>query len=239
MARKFAVWGCPGSGKTTFAVNLASALAYRNCMVGLISSNLQYGDIQVFFGQIIFEDKGTFPALMDTVGNIKEKFWKAGLPGTDNLFLLAVSNGYDGILADNTTGEMVRQLFISCEMAFDYLVIDCDTDINNGISSIGLTVADKVLTLYKPSISANLWHNSCGKFRDYLGIDVKNIHILNRLNACHPGLLDRTGINIKYDLPRVKLAPACENEGKPLYLVNSGECKAYAKAIDKLCSAIC
>ena len=239
MARKFAVWGSAGSGKTTFAVSFATALAYRNCMVGLVSSNLQHGDIQVFFGQTIFEDKGTFPALMETEVNVREKFWKAGLPGNDNLFILAVANGYDGLLADNVTGDMVKALYESCDIIFDYLVIDCCTDINNGISSIGLTVADKVLTLHKPSIAANLWHASCGMLRGYLGIDVKNLDILCRLNDCHPSMLDVTGISFKHALPRVKLAPACENEGKPLYIVDTGECKAYAKAVDKLCSKIC
>ena len=239
MARKFAVWGCGGSGKTTFAASLAAALAYRNYIVGLVSANLQHGDIQVFFGQTIYEDKGTFMALMDKGAEIKEKFWKAGLPGTDNLFLLSVPNGYDGILADNVTGGMVKQLYESCEMAFDYLVIDCCTDINNGISSIGLTVSDKVFTLYKPSVAANLWHASCGKFRDYLGIDVKTVPILNRSNSCHPSLLDRARVSFKYALPRVGIAEACENDGKPLYIVNSRECKAYARVVDKLCTAIC
>jgi MinD-like ATPase involved in chromosome partitioning or flagellar assembly len=60
-----AVWGKDNSGKTTFAVNMACALANRDRLVGLISSNLIYGDLQVFFGQSVPPEKGLFRALND------------------------------------------------------------------------------------------------------------------------------------------------------------------------------
>jgi MinD-like ATPase involved in chromosome partitioning or flagellar assembly len=51
------IWGGKHSGKTTFAVNLACALAKRNSLVGLISSNLTYGELQIFFGQEVPPEK--------------------------------------------------------------------------------------------------------------------------------------------------------------------------------------
>ena len=56
----YAVWGGKNSGKTTFAVNLACTLSKRDVLVGLISTNLIYGDLQVFFGQSVPEVKGLF-----------------------------------------------------------------------------------------------------------------------------------------------------------------------------------
>ncbi len=46
-AKVIAVWGANGSGKTTTAVNLAFSLSRRNFTVGLISSNIYYGEMQM------------------------------------------------------------------------------------------------------------------------------------------------------------------------------------------------
>ena len=50
------VWGNGNSGKTTFAVNLACALANRNCLVGLISSMLPYGTLELLSGRDWLQD---------------------------------------------------------------------------------------------------------------------------------------------------------------------------------------
>ena len=73
------IWGRAGSGKTTFAVNLALALAERKFIVGVVSSNLLYGNLQVFFNQSIREDKGVFQALDNCLDGVNEHFWKCGI----------------------------------------------------------------------------------------------------------------------------------------------------------------
>lgn len=68
----YTIWGGKHSGKTTFAVSLACALSKRDKLVGLISSNLTYGELQTFFGQSVPEEKGIFEALREkapTSGN--------------------------------------------------------------------------------------------------------------------------------------------------------------------------
>jgi len=47
------VWGDSGSGKSTFAASLACALARRDYLIGIISSNLTYGNLQIFYGQSV------------------------------------------------------------------------------------------------------------------------------------------------------------------------------------------
>lgn len=88
----YAVWGGKNSGKTTFAVNLACTLSKRDVLVGLISTNLIYGDLQVFFGQSVPEVKGLFQALNDDNPNIGEKFME--YEQSKNLFFLSLpTNG--------------------------------------------------------------------------------------------------------------------------------------------------
>ena len=90
----YAVWGGNNSGKTTFAVNLACALSKRDVLVGLISTNLIYGDLQVFFGQSVLEEKGLFQALNDDNPNIGEKFME--YEQSKNLFFLSLPTHYTG-----------------------------------------------------------------------------------------------------------------------------------------------
>jgi len=56
-AKILTIWGRNGSGKTTFAVNLALSLAARNYMIGIISSKIYYGEMQSMFGQRVEVDQ--------------------------------------------------------------------------------------------------------------------------------------------------------------------------------------
>ena len=59
-AKIISVWGANGSGKTTTTVNLAYSLAQRNFTVGVLSSNIYYGEIQTIFGCNIPDDSGIY-----------------------------------------------------------------------------------------------------------------------------------------------------------------------------------
>ena len=69
-AKVIAVWGANGSSKTTTAVNLAFSLSQRNFTVGLISSNIYYGEMQMLCGCNVPDDRGIYHALMG--GETKE-----------------------------------------------------------------------------------------------------------------------------------------------------------------------
>jgi MinD-like ATPase involved in chromosome partitioning or flagellar assembly len=92
MSEIIAVWGGKHSGKTTFAVNLACALSKRDVLVGLISSNLIFGELQTFFGQEVPPAKGLFEALNAETPNIGENF--TAYTESKNLFFLSAPTQY-------------------------------------------------------------------------------------------------------------------------------------------------
>ena len=139
-AKIITVWGANGSGKTTVAVNLASAIAERNLMVGVISSKLYYGEIQGFFGKRVEADKGLYRAISNG-SKTRNMFVETNNP---NLYFLSVQNGFDGMLLTATTGDSIQELLKDASIRFDYIIIDGDEELNNPISSVGLTMSDTV-----------------------------------------------------------------------------------------------
>jgi MinD-like ATPase involved in chromosome partitioning or flagellar assembly len=238
ICKKIAVWGRAGCGKSTLAVNLALALASRNAMTGLISSNLLYADIQAFFGQKIYDDKGLFNAMKERAGkSVKEMFWKCGL--SENLFILGVPNLYSGLEADAVTLPMAEKLFDGCGIHFDYLIIDCKEDITNPVSTVGLTRAEDILTVYRPSVISGLWHTAMSQFCEQLNLTSRMIPVLNADQNDCGNFASNLKISFTYELPYTKSAAASENQGKPLYLLDNGPAKRYAKAVDKIADYIC
>ena len=234
-----AIWGNNGSGKTTFAVNLACALANRSCLVGLISSNLVYGDLQIFFGQSVPAEKGLFHGLNDDNPNIGEKF--SEVEESKNLFFLSVPNHYTGLLCDGISLQGVERMISAASLVFDVLVVDGSGDVNNPVSSTGLWLAERIYTLHKPSIAAQMWHIGMGDFVKELHIAGKQVHLLGESNGefdgkAFKGLME---LSFSYNLPFVKRAGELENAGTPICFFRDRACRQYSKVLERIAGEIC
>lgn len=233
------VWGKDNSGKTTFAVNLACALAKRDHLVGLISSNLIYGDLQVYFGQSIPPEKGLFRALHEDNPNVGEKFMEAG--ESKNLFFLSVPNHYTGLLCDNVSLQSVERLITASSLLFDILLIDGSGDLTNPISGTGLWLAEKVYTLYRPSASAPMWHKGVEDFVQELHIADKQINVMQTPNGEFDDKTFKSLIELSfiYELPFVKQAGELENAGTPVFFYEDRGCRQYSKVLEKISDELC
>jgi len=239
MSKIIAVWGGNNSGKTTFAVNLACALSVRNQLVGLVSSNLTYGELQIFFGQSVSPAKGLFQALIEDNPNIGEKFTTYG--ESKNLFFLSVPTRYTGLLCDAVTIEQVEQMINAASIAFDILIVDGAPEVNNPVSGVGLWLADRIFTLHRPSIAAQMWHRGVADFVRELHIGEKQSHILQTPNGefddkTYQGL---TSLSFTYELPYTKRAGELENAGIPLYFFHDRICRRYGKVLEEIAKEIC
>lgn len=234
-----AVWGKDNSGKTTFAVNLASALSNRNYLVGLISSNLIYGDLQVFFGQSIPPEKGLFQGLNDDNPNIGEKF--SEYEESKNLFFLSVPNNYTGLLCDNVSLQSAERLVTAASLVFDILIIDGTENVTNPVAGVGLWMAEKIYTLYKPSIAASMWHKSIEDFARELHIGDKQVNVMCAPNGdfCDKTFKNLIELSFKYELPFVKQASELENAGIPIYFSKDRSCSRYSRVLVQISDDIC
>ena len=229
-----AVWGGKHSGKSTFAINLGCALSKRNVLVGLISSNLTYGELQTFFGQTVPTKKGLFEALGAENPNIGEMFTACG--DSKNLFFLSAPTRYAGLLCDTVTLEAAERLLNAASLAFDVLIVDGSVEVNNPVSGVGLWLADTVFTLHRPSIAAQMWHTGVSDFVRELHLGEKQTHILLSPN----GEFDEksyhymTGLTFAYELPHIRRAAELENAGTPLYFFRDRSCKRYGKVLEQI-----
>ena len=233
------VWGNGNSGKTTFAVNLACALANRNCLVGLISSNLVHGDLQIFFGQSVPSEKGLFRGLNDDNPNIGEKFVE--YEASKNLFFLSIPNHYTGLICDGISIQSVERLMTAASLVFDILIVDGAGDINNPVSSTSLWLAERIYTLYKPSVSAKMWHKAVEDFVTELHIAGKQVNLLRESNGefddkAFKGLME---LSFPYELPFVKRAGELENAGTPINFFNDRACRQYSKVLERIANEVC
>lgn len=233
------VWGGGNSGKSTFSVNLSCALSTRDLLVGLVSSNLTYGDLQSFFGRNVPPEKGLFQALNEDNPNIGEIF--AEYAESKNLFFLSVPTHYSGLLCDTVTLQSVERLINSASLVFDFLVIDGSAELTNPVSGVGLWLAEKIYTLHKPSIAAQMWQKGVSDFVRELQIGEKQIHILQAPNGDFDDETYRsmTGLSFPHELPYVKRAGELENAGRPIYFFRDRTCRRYAKVLERIATGIC
>ena len=233
------IWGRDNSGKTTFAVNLACALSNRDRLVGLISSNMTYGNLQLFFGQSVPPEKGLFHALNEDNPNIGEKF--SEYEESKNLFFLDVPNHYTGLLCDGVSLQSVERLMTAASLAFDILIIDGSEDVKNPISGVGLWMAERIYTLYKPSIAAQMWHRGVEDFVRELHIADKQINIMCAANGefCDKTFKNLIELSFEHELPFVKQAGELENAGTPVYFFKDRKCRLYSKVMEQISDEIC
>lgn len=237
--RIIAVWGSNSSGKSTFAVNLACAISSRDRLVGLISSNLVYGNLQVYFGQSVPLEKGLFHAINEDNPNIGEKFTE--YEESKNLFFLSIPTHYTGLLCDTVTLQNVERMITAATLVFDVLIIDGSGELTNAVSSVGLWMSERIYTLHKPSIAAQMWHQGVADFVRELHIAGKQIHILRTPNGDFDSKTyqSMTELSFAYEMPFVKRAGELENAGTPIYFFHDRTCRRYGRVLEKISGEIC
>ena len=154
MGKIITVCGGHGSGKTTVAANLGYMLA-QNSLVGILSTNMVCGIIQHLFGAVIEDCRGLYEISLSKYDNAKAF---VPCPNNKNLFLMSLANNHDCLmLADEENGingDRAKEMLSDMKEMFEYLIVDCEPEINNPLSVYSIIYADKIVNLIKLRLQA-------------------------------------------------------------------------------------
>lgn len=229
----FAVWGPPGGGKTTVAVNMATVLASSGHMVCLVSAT-DHAELQTFFNATIPKNKGIYAALSNG-HNVREALWEA----RDNLFLLEMDSGGDAFDIVNISQTQVRSLMVELRDQFNFIIIDCTSHKESVFTGLGLVEADKVVVPIPHRASAGPWHIANTQMLEAIGAKIVYVDNDTRGRGCSmeqvllSAGLPACPVKCRY----VPEAYEWEAMGEPI-VTHGGRGKAFLKSIQHLLSLL-
>jgi len=223
-----AVWGAPGSGKTTLAVNLAACLSQKNTVL-LISSNLWFPEIQLHFGQVV-KAQNSISGLQQGEHELYELF--TPVRGNANLQLLTLPDDHSQLFGDYLDGQLAASLFQQIDKyRFDQVIVDGSAAPNNPLSTIALNQAETVLHTVAPTIGGLFWFRAMQPLREALRLDAKTKYIANQPDGNR--LYD--GVEPDFELPFVEGMERYAGQGKTAF---AGKQKKYSKAIREIAEGV-
>ena len=156
-----------------------------------------------------------------------------------NLFILSPPNVFDGMLLTAISADTVKELIEDSRIRFDYIIIDGSEELNNPVSSIGLTMSNKIVRVYKVCAKDCIWHKAMENLTDLIHIRSKTITIINGYDKSCDKMAFLSGLDVKpdFELPFISNCQTLTNSGKLIYnskLVNAH----YKKTIQKLASQV-
>ena len=237
MGKIITVCGGHGSGKTTVAANLGYILSQNN-LVGILSTNMVYGSIQHLFGTVIDDCHGLYEMSLS-----KYDTAKTFVPclNNKNLFLMSLANSHDCLmLADEENGingERAKEILSELKEMFQYLIVDCEPEINNPLSVYSIIYADKIINLIKPTITGTAFFNSYRSLYSALEIpDNKIIHVANN-DKNYVGIknVEKTvGLKMFLTIPHYKNVEQTENKGQLACFTKHGYFYDIRKIADRI-----
>ena len=152
-----AVIGKDGSGKSAFSANLAAALSAKGKLTLLVNGDLAIGDAQMFFRELIEEEKDYRKLLYESSKDVKEiNFYIKEVSKHKNLFLLSIASSNSTVPTAPLMLEPVEKMFNKVKSMFEHVIIDT-ADILHPISLYAIAAADLVFQVLPQTVSSTKW----------------------------------------------------------------------------------
>jgi len=145
-----AIWGSPGSGKTTLAIRIAKQLANKKKNVILVHDDIFCPMLPTFFPTLDKEEEKSLGAVL-TSPMLDQNVIMDHLvlmKHNDYIAFLGHQKGENPLTYAEYTKERVVDLFLLLRHLADYVIIDCSSIITESILTItALEMADQVIRL--------------------------------------------------------------------------------------------
>lgn len=159
-----AVWGSPGSGKTTFATKLASAIYERHKKTVIVL----YCDFETPVLPVVFPNfKREYLASVGMALSKAEMLQNdviqclVTIKGKPNFGFLGFRDGENKNTFPRFTRNKVEDLLDTLRGISDYVIVDCTSNLENNIlAATALELADMTFRLTSPELKSISWNLS-------------------------------------------------------------------------------
>ncbi len=163
MARMIAVWGSPNSGKTTFAVKLASAVynTYQSTVI-VICPDMEAPTLPVLFPNRKKEDMPSLGVALSRPEITPEEVAAQILvvKGARNFGFLGYRDGETRFTYPRFDAKSAASFYSAVSGLADVVIVDCTSSLTNLLTPSALIAADTVIRLYAPTLKSVSWMSS-------------------------------------------------------------------------------
>ncbi len=157
MSKLIAVWGSPDSGKTSFAVKLASAVYERyNSTVLVLACDHSAPVLPQLFPTLKSEELYSVGAALSQTDITQESVINSivTLKGKINLGYLGYKDGENRYTYPAYGENKARELLAVLKSLADFVVVDCTSNLDNLLAATAVKEADQVIRLATPTLKS-------------------------------------------------------------------------------------
>jgi pilus assembly protein CpaE len=214
-----------GTGCTTIAVNLALALNNEDTRVVIVDSNLQYGDVAVFFNE---QGKNTIADLASMADELDPEIVEGVLLKHSATGISIMASPSRPELADKITADQFLKILEFLRQMYAYVVVDTSPYLSD-VTIAAIDVSDVIVLVTTQDIPAIKNARLFLDLLQNLRIDRGRIaFVMNRFDKRIAISAERVGENLKQDVAAVlpldeRVVIPAVNRGVPFMVDNKAQ----------------
>lgn len=229
------ILGSTNSGKTTIACQIAKYLSSNKKNVLLIFSDSITPPLAFISEDNELEEINSIGSIFSS-SDINSSIIKKSLTLAKNsnyLAFLGFLKGESEMTYPKVTLDFLNNVYMELEKMFDYIIVDCVSDMNkNELSSLAINKSDLIFRIKEQTLKSITFYKSFENISKFFISEKRVIDILNNYNSEYE--LHSMFNSINYLLPYCDEVKEQLNQGKMLKKLTSKNGEKYKKEIKKI-----